>query len=334
MDLKPSGIVNLQASSYPVVGGLAAKRLIESDVRIVITGAGGWLGSATLEMLHGLFRETFNRRVFSFGSASRVLVLRDGAEVAQHPLTALADLPSSPTLVLHLAFQTKGTTGHPADEFIEANRAIGERVRAALNRIGAEAVFLASSGAANMAYLAETAPFKRLYGSLKLEDEARFRSWGEDSGRAVVIARVFNLSGPYINNRSHYALACFIADALAGRPIAVRAESEVYRSYLATEELISVVLGVLTDRWRCCSFDAAGEVAYEMDEIARTVAHTLGHQLGVARQPLMEGRPADRYVGDGIAYRALRDEYGVSPIGLSDQIKETARYMAAYPEEA
>ena len=46
----------------------------------------------------------------------------------------------------------------------------------------------------------------------------------------------------------YLALASFIADALAGRPIEVRASAPVWRSYVAIAELMSVVLDWLTAR--------------------------------------------------------------------------------------
>ena len=45
----------------PALTGLGAERLADSGERVVITGAGGWVGLATLEILHGLFGEAFHR---------------------------------------------------------------------------------------------------------------------------------------------------------------------------------------------------------------------------------------------------------------------------------
>jgi nucleoside-diphosphate-sugar epimerase len=284
-------------------------------------------------MLHGLLGEAFLRRVACFGATSRILTLRGGAEIPQRPLASLSELPAAPSLVLHLAFQTKGVMTLPAGEFTNANRAISNQVHTALDRIGAEAIFLASSGAAYLADSAETSPFKRLYGSLKLEDERKFGAWAEVNGKTSVIARVFNLSGPYINNRSHYALACFIADVLANRPIDIRATNRVYRSYTSIEEVMSVVFGALTGPDEMAyAFDTAGEATHEVGEIAEAVALALGHRFGIQRPPLRLGEPEDRYAGDGGAFHILRRELGVPLIDLTGQIKQTARFMAGHPE--
>ena len=138
---------------------------------------------------------------------------------------------------------------------------------------------------------------------------------------------MFNLSGPYINKRSSYALACFIADALAGRPIGIRAATPVLRSYVAISELMSVVMGALTDpAGSPIVFDTAGDDVYEVAQIAQMVGDALGHDRGFDRPALQDG-DIDRYVGDGSTYARLRRLNKVTPVGFAEQVRETARYM-------
>ncbi len=59
-----------------------ADSLRSSEARILVTGAGGWIGSATLELLaQALGPEGFRRRVRAFASRSRSLALRGGVSV-------------------------------------------------------------------------------------------------------------------------------------------------------------------------------------------------------------------------------------------------------------
>ena len=210
-----------------------------------------------------------------------------------------------PTLVLHLAFLTQEKAkAMPEADYIAANRTISGSVLAALDRIGAEGVFLPSSGAVYMVDRPEAAESMRLYGRLKLEDEANFAEWSQRRHKRAVIARVFNLSGPYINKQSSYALASFIADALAGRPIEIRATRPVLRSYVAISELMSVVFGALTDSGEDpILFDTAGDDILEVGDIAAVVRRSLGTDRGVAGRLLLESG-SDRYTGDGAVYRS------------------------------
>jgi UDP-glucuronate decarboxylase len=314
--------------------GSGALWLSRSAERIVVVGAGGWLGLASLELLHRRLGDaTFRARVVAFGSEARTLTLRDGLQVDQRPIGELPHLSSVPSIVLHLAFltQEKAKAMSEAD-YVAANRAISHAVLAALDPIGARGVFVPSSGAVYRVDDSTAQASMRLYGRLKLEDEAAFTGWAGEGDRRAVIARVFNLAGPHINKQSSYALACFIADAVAGRPIEIRATRPVWRSYVAIAELMSVVFGALAEPGPGATlFDTAGDADYEMADIARAVTRAHGAPTGIHRPPMVDG-PPDRYLGDGRAYRALRAHLAVAPVEFAIQIAETYRYMAEIAE--
>jgi nucleoside-diphosphate-sugar epimerase len=319
----------------PRLAGGGATRLSEGADRIVVTGAGSWIGLATLEMLEGLLGADFPRRVVGFGSRARTLRLRSGAEIKQQPLSALAELPAAPSHVLHLAFVTQGpgmTLGR--DAYVEANQAIAGTVLAALDRIGARSVFQASSGAVHLRDPDAGPQSKGLYGALKYADEAAFATWARRRGATAAIGRVFNISGPYINRRYSYALSSMIEDALAGRPVRVRSAAPVIRSYVAIETLMGVAAGLLTEPEGGVSlFETAGERAVEVGELAQAIAEELGAP-GVERPNFDPTAPADRYVGDGAAFNAMAKTYGAPRRQLASQIRQTATYMAAFPERA
>ena len=308
---------------------MGVERLVDGPWRIVITGAGGWLGLATLELLHLALGPDFERRVVCFGSSRRDLHLRDGLKVSQKPLSEIGREIRSPTLLLHLAYLTQDKAkGMDAADYEAANRAISSTVLEALGGLGVEGVFLASSGATRMADDPDADPSKRLYGRLKVEDEGRFAAWAEGLGHRAAIARIFALSGPYINKPGAYALASFVDDVLGGRPPTVRAPRPVYRSWVAISELMSVVFGVLTDTEAMVErFDTAGADPLEMAEAAAAVARALGVSGAIDRAPIVDPA-ADCYCGDRDAYAALIRRFGVEQVAFDEQVRHTARFMA------
>jgi nucleoside-diphosphate-sugar epimerase len=315
-------------SAHPSLSGPAAEALPSSDARIVITGASGWIGKATLELLYNtLGRGDFAKRVFAFGSSVRRIEFGVGA-IDQKPLAGIFALPRAPTLVVHLAFLTKDrVAGMDELDYRRANRVIGQTVFDALDDIGATAVFIASSGAAEFADDPKASPAMRLYGSLKRADEEAFSRWAEECGRRAVIARIFALSGPHINKHDNYALASFIRDALAGRAIAIRSDIPVYRSYVAIREIMSLVFAAMLDeRAGVVRFSTGGE-RLEMQRIAEIVAEALG-PVPVERPPLRTGK-ADEYVGNDVAYQRLLSVYGIEHLRFRDQVAETAASLAA-----
>jgi nucleoside-diphosphate-sugar epimerase len=304
-----------------------SEALRKSGRRIVITGASGWLGRATLELLCSCLGDEFGRRVRCFGSQARTLDLGDGHSIEQRPLAELASLPAAPTFVLHLAFLTKDRA--EAMDEAEYRVAVGQitsTVLEALEPIGTEGLFVASSGAARLADDPNASPAMRLYGELKRDDEQAFTALAEHTGRTAVIARIFNLSGPHINKLGSYALACFILDALAGGPISVKAKHEVRRGYVAIRELMSLVFAMLLEgRAGANLFETGGE-PLEMGEIAKAVASELG-SCPVERSAPAPGH-ADIYVGDDAAYQGLLRRYGVEPVPFAQQVAETAQFIA------
>lgn len=315
--------------STALLSGPGVDRLRKSSDRIVITGAGGWIGLATLELLrNSLYAADFRARVHAFGSAERTLFLRDGTPVWQRPLTLLDTLEPAPTILLHTAFLTKARAERMNEtEYRDANLAIRNRVLGALDRIGVERLFLASSGAAGFATDPHASTAMRLYGAMKLEDEKIFGDWARANAKSAVIGRLFALSGPYINNHDSYALAGFILDALAGRPISVRAAHRVVRGYVAIRELMSLVFAMLTDRnSEIRRFETGGE-PMELEQSANIIAKVVGSP-GVERA-LPADRPEDRYAGNNAAYQQLLSDYGIDHIPFHQQVIETAEYLSA-----
>jgi UDP-glucuronate decarboxylase len=304
------------------------KSLRAGDQRIIITGASGWLGMATLELLHNALGERFAHRVHAFGSSDRDINLRGGITVRQCPLDELNRLQPEASLLLHFAFLTKDrVSGLDGDTYRDANRALSETVHDALDKIGVDALFVASSGAAYSAGDASANTALRLYGALKREDEDRFAAWAERRGRTAVIGRIFNVTGPYINKHQHYAFAAFILDAIAERRVRVNAPHRVVRGFVAIRELMSLVFAALLNpQGQVLRFDTGGG-AMELAEVAEIIANTLG-AAGSVRAAITSER-IDHYVGDPAVYEALLAQYGVNKVSLDLQIRETADFLIA-----
>lgn len=298
--------------------------------RIAITGAGGWLGMVLLELLEQRLDDVLEERVVCFGSTTRRLTLRSGRRVLQHPLSELPALAPAPTLLFHLAFLTKDRAEQmSSDEYTAANRSISDLVVGSLDRIGAAGVMVASSGAAAFADDSKKSDAMRLYGRLKREEEERFGDWADQRGLPGVISRIYNVSGPYINKHAKYALANFIMDALAGRPIQVRAARAVVRSYVAARDLMVVALSrLLCGTGGAEHFDTGG-TPLELAEVAAAVAEQLG-SAEVVRAEITD-QSSDIYVGNPVRWNELLHSFGLTETSFPRQIQDTAEYMQLAP---
>jgi nucleoside-diphosphate-sugar epimerase len=267
----------------------------------------------------------FDKRVRAFGSSTRTLRLRDGTQVLQRPLTDLVWLPAEPSLLLHFAFLTKDRAETMSEaDYRAANRAISDAVLSALEPIGAQAVFLASSGAAAKADDPAAHAAMRLYGAMKRDDEDAFAAWAQAHGKRAVVGRIYNITGPYMNKHQAYAFASFMLDALAGRTIEVKAPRPVIRSYVAIRELVSLIFALLLAADSGVErFDSGGE-PLELGDVAQIVARIATGAVegtNVARAAIADPA-ADRYHGDTAHYAALLAREGIENVPLDRQVSE------------
>ncbi|WP_233252106.1 NAD(P)-dependent oxidoreductase [Limnohabitans sp. 2KL-17] len=299
-------------------------RLRAAQCNYVVTGANGWLGSATLAMLRQALGDAFDARVTALGSRH------------VHPVQALLQWqpPQGQALIVfHYAFLTKDkVNGISTSEYIERNAAISSKVRGWIDAGQVRGVVLPSSGAVYDHLLHKNRdPAAVLYGRLKYQDELDFTNTCAAYDTSVVIPRVFNLSGPYINKFDSYALASFIQQVLLGKPIAIQAQKPVIRSYYFIGDLIELCVQLLLNKVTpgTVCFDTAGGEIVELGELAQRVSSVLVEYKpqAVVRLPIQDDAVADRYVGNREQISALEKSLCMQLRSLDQQITLTARYM-------
>ena len=121
-----------------------AARLRDGEERIAVTGATGWLGRVTLDLLRdALGEDAFARRVGAFASRARTV---DGIDV--RALATLADAEPGYGVIAHYAFVTREHAEQAGlDAYVAANLQISLEVLRALARGGVRGLFYTSSGA-------------------------------------------------------------------------------------------------------------------------------------------------------------------------------------------
>lgn len=311
-----------------------ARRLRGSGLRVLVTGASGWMGQATLEALEQALGPEFDSRVLAFGSRARPLALRSGRRVGLLEMDALRELASAPSLLLHYAFVTKDrVAGLPAGEYFRASETLAQSIAEAIPRAGVERMLFPSSGAVYGQPMrpdrsVADEPGKNPYGTQKLRDEQRFARACREHGVRLAIPRLFSLSGPFINKHEAYALASIVNCVLKGAPVELRARRPVFRSYVGVRDLVDVSIGwLLAGPAEQIVFDTGGEIV-EVGELARRTLSLLGRgDLAIVR-PAADGSAEDRMVGQDAAFNALALAQGVVPAPLDRQILDTAAYLS------
>jgi UDP-glucuronate decarboxylase len=303
------------------------------DCKFVVTGATGWLGRACLGVLEARLGERFSARVFAYASKDGETGLRPGRTVRYRALDQISELPAGRHVFLHCAFLGKErVAGLALADYVALNEEISEKVCDAARGVGVAGFFVPSSGAVyGKDQILETDIEKNSYGVMKRKDEERFTRLAADLNCPAVVARVFNVAGPYINKIQSYALGSILEDILLRRPVRIRANQRIIRSYVHVSDLIALVLAALDEGAAApVCFDTAGEREVEVGELARLAMAVLGAAEGVIeRPPLDPSLPDNRYVGDGAVMMALAQRYNIALRPLPVQIADTAYYLSA-----
>lgn len=326
-----------------------AARLRESGLRVVVTGASGWLGQASLEMLESALGDDLHARVAAFASRARSLTLRSGREIALAPLEHLPLLEPAPTLLMHYAFLTKDKTFDlEAEEYARRNAGIRKIVGDAMPGIEVTHLLLPSAGAVyGLPTSADRSlcpdPVRNPYGTQKILDEQRFREICRGLNVRAAIPRIFNISGPYINKHDAYVLSSVINAALAGGPVALHATRRVLRAYTSVRDLLDISVGWLLQESRAdvIVFDTGSDEPVEIGELAQRVLELMNRSDIAVQRPGLSSTPGgvdttgemdsgdDIYVGDGRMFKAMAAQQVVVLSDLRSQIIDTADYLAA-----
>lgn len=307
--------------------------MLSGHERFAVTGASGWLGRTTLELLaSALGPKRFRERVTGFASAPRTMTLQDGTEAHLQPLTQLVNVVPAPTHILHYAYLTRDrVTAVGVPEYVRANMAITATVVDAIERFHPLGVFTTSSGAVyrpDRSFVSDVTADP--YGALKHLEELAVRRAAADVGARSAVVRIFSLAGAYMTKPELYALGDLILQALAGGTMKVRARGRVHRSFCAASDVVSLGLACVLrgSAGNDVVFDSGGDVV-EVGELAQYIRQTLGCAGTEIERHLDPDAGEDRYVGDGAAMSALAVEHDLSLTSLSDQILDTASFLRA-----
>ena len=296
--------------------------------RFVLTGPTGWIGQAMLAKLHApddpdaLGAED---RLRLFGSRSGTVAAPDRRELEIRPLAQIQPADVAGAHVIHLAYLTKDKVcEHGTDEFNRINTAIDDALLTAITAQSPASLFVASSGAAQMA---QAGSDMHPYGLAKLDQENRFLAWAKASGVPTLCGRIFNLAGPHINKLESYAVSNFALQAMSAGTIRIEATQPVYRSFLHVNDLCALVLraasaGVGRDR----PIDLCGSEVLEMQDIAELVSAAVGGDIAIER-PQVTSAAKSTYLGSGQDTRELAHELGLDLAAPDIQVRDSVQWM-------
>lgn len=139
---------------------------------------------------------------------------------------------------------------------------------------------------------------KRAYAMAKRDSERAIAELGSQYQLSVSIARCFAFVGKYLPKDQHFAIGNFMADILANRPITVKANKLVYRSYMYADDLVEWLMTIAENsKVDCPVYNVGSDEVLELHDLAKALGVT--YQVG-ANLAEISGSDVDRYIPDVI----------------------------------
>lgn len=281
--------------------------------RIVITGATGWLGSETAELIAETLGEDFKRHVTLVSSTPKIKL------VAKYTFETIGwdkfRTFESIDLLIHFAYLNQDraeSIGLP--NFIHTNRSITADVNHVLSASPGCDVLAASSGAAGYFRddINSTNPME-VYASLKLESEACFLQ--NTNAGSVLNMRIWNVTGSGLDLDSDYAIANFFKQALDSQNIVLTGNSRSTRTYVDVKEMMFIFLLSLEKNKRDV-MDSGGFQTSFLDLASKVL-----DQLGYPRSSISfngESKPTSHYNPNPATFNQLASDLklGLSHVDL------------------
>lgn len=285
-------------------------------MRLLIIGGTGFFGKSILDSFRKGILEEFNiskviiaaRRIDEFRINFPELI-NDKVELVKLDITSCHHLPIA-DVVIHAATSTD-ERDYIFNENIQRDnieKSVSNYIHLAPNYHKISKIVYCSSGAVygqqpnEIEKISEDFPFqnaelmspyKRDYTLGKRFAEEAFKRLGE-FGISISIARCFAFVGKYLPRDQHFAYGNFLGAAEKGESIEVKANHQVIRSYMKSDELSrALILVALQGNPNCPIYNVGSDEPIEIHDLAKKIASQ--YNVPIISQTITEDK-VDRYV--------------------------------------
>ena len=291
-------------------------------MKVVVTGANGWLGRSSLwslskiDNIKEIFPITRNKSEIEVDSTKYKSIDYYDLERFNHQVDGY----------IHLPFVTRDKVKKINHKFyMQQNLEIIEQAEHFIELLKPNWVISISSGAVykngnNLSNELETDQNKNPYGFLKHFEENRIKESTSKINSNYVVGRLWGATGRDIQNYTTFALGDFISSALRNDSIDVKSTSNIKRNYVDSRQFMTILIkeAILGSNLVIDSF--GNEIS------VRDLAKKVGEKFPGIKITL----PSDFYPDKTDHYLPLRDDFlqlftkwGISKKNLDEQISDT-----------
>jgi UDP-glucuronate decarboxylase len=291
------------------------------NLNIIITGASGWIGRATLEYFYKIFQDDIEKFIFPISSSQKNIKLGDNFSIKTYDYSHNFDKNKTYT-ILHYSYPTKARLETLSDnEFNKNCQQIKASISKILQNYQIKSLIFPSSGAIYNQ--------NNLYATNKINDELYFLELSKKYNFNILIPRIFNISGPFINKPQDYALSNLILQAKANKKIIINANNDVFRSYIHVNNLIDLFFKWLIDDHKETPliFDISHPNKIEIKDLAKKISEVLKIDCEIISPNYKSQNPSDDYVGGSIKMSSLCKKYKINLDDLNQIILDTNLFL-------
>lgn len=309
------------------------KKLVNENTVFAITGASGWFGRSTLNLLWEILgEENFYKRVYAFSSKDDVITTKNKFTLPTQSLEKIFELKSLDYL-FHYAFLTRDRVEQmDIQSYIDINTGITDLIVKRLKQGDIKGVFATSSGAVyDQGYTlvdCDQELIKNPYGALKRREEILLTESCESLTISCLILRVFSVMGAFMTKPTAYAVGDFVYQALNSQHIKILAERPVWRSYTDIQDLVYLGISYLSEPSQLSPMcvDTCGHTV-EMDTLARQVLLCLQIDPNSISRNLDLSTEPSKYVGKSAEIDRLSSRLNLHFSSFEKQVSDTITYL-------
>jgi len=293
------------------------------NYNFVIYGANGWLGKALTDYCLKQLKLDPTQIILISGSVEE-LTLQEGV---RHPCYKFEDVMKKRlenVIFFNFSFKLKDklqelNTGN----FLKENDQIKDKAEKLIRHLKPIKVIYSSSGA-----VTNPDPTLNPYGYQKLKDESFYEELCAALNIKLLIARIYNIAGPYMNKLDVYALGNFIKQAKQTGKIEISANNPVIRNYIHIYDLMNILCAWAEDPEEedYINFSTGTEEEIELGELAKLVSEIMPGDISIVRDYHDTDLP-NRYVSDIEAQNILTEKYGIKLKNMKDCVRDTYNYL-------
>lgn len=305
-------------------------------MRIVVTGAAGFLGSHLSEKLIQMGHEVLAVDNLYTGSRENIkhLLSEPRFEWMRHdvtmPLYVECDgilnfaCPASPIHYQRDPVQTFKTSVHGAINVL----GLAKRTKARILQASTSEVYGdPSENPQKETYWGNVNPIgiRSCYDEGKRAAESLFMDYKRQHSLDVRIARIFNTYGPRMSVSDGRVVSNFIVQAIRQEPITIYGNGEQTRSFCFVDDLIEAILRFFfLDEEISGPINLGNPIEITMKELVQNILNLTGSNSEILYLPLPEDDPRRRCPDISLAKKELNWEPKVS---LVDGLSETIKYF-------